>query len=329
MKRLVNNITSTYIDAANKLRPNRQRRRIVAYVESFDDIAFWRHILAAYENDERYFEIQLPSHSTLEMGKKAALKNLARPDRLGQSLIVCVDADYDWLLQGQTATSRTLCQSPYVIHTYAYAIENYQCYAPSLHQCVCTATLNDRPTFDFVALLTTYSTIVWPLFVWNIWCYRHDEYKTFGINEFGHFAALTKVNAYHPEQALEALRRRVNQKVAWLQRTYPEARKDYATLRSTLQDMGVGPEVCYLFVQGHMLMDDVVLPLLEPLCTMLRKERERDICHLACHHRQQQNELSSYQHSQTPIAEVLRRNTNYDDATPMQWVKQKIEALLS
>ena len=44
-------------------------------------------------------------------------------------MIACVDSDYDYLLQGATHTSRYIINNKYVFHTYAYAIENYQCYS--------------------------------------------------------------------------------------------------------------------------------------------------------------------------------------------------------
>lgn len=43
-RNLRDNLTSSYFDAANRLYPKKARRRIVAYVESYDDIAFWRSL---------------------------------------------------------------------------------------------------------------------------------------------------------------------------------------------------------------------------------------------------------------------------------------------
>ena len=70
-------------------------------------------------------------------------------ENVGESMIACVDADYDYLLQGVTELSRTVNHSPYVFHTYAYAIENLQCYAGSLHDVSVAVTLNDHKIFDF------------------------------------------------------------------------------------------------------------------------------------------------------------------------------------
>ena len=52
-KRLTHNINSRYLEAANSLRPGgKKKKRIVAYVESYDDIFFWRSVLSEFENEE-------------------------------------------------------------------------------------------------------------------------------------------------------------------------------------------------------------------------------------------------------------------------------------
>ena len=64
-KRLTENITSRYIQAANNLRAKTARKRIVAYVESYDDVSFWSHILSRFDNDTTYFQVLLPSSDVL------------------------------------------------------------------------------------------------------------------------------------------------------------------------------------------------------------------------------------------------------------------------
>ena len=326
-KRLTENITSAYIESANRLRPKKARRKIVAYVESYDDVFFWRSVLQEFESDDVGFEVMLPNRTRLMRGKKSALK-----ERLGEGLgaymIACVDADYDWLMQGQTETSRILCQSPYVLHTYAYAIENYQCYAPSLHTACVMSTLNDREVINLEAFLTEYSTVVWPLFVWSIWAYRYEHYNVFSINDFSEIVIIRDINPYHPQDTIEYVRRRVNRKIAWLQHRFPQGKKTYAPLRDELLSLGLTPETCYLYMQGHMLFDNVVMSLLGPVCAILRKEREKEIKHLAVHETQRQNELSSYQHSQSPIDVMLRKSVGYKDSAPYQWLRRDIRKLL-
>ena len=73
--RLRDHLNSRYFEAANQLTSKKARRRIVAYVESYDDIYFWRTVLSRFENEHRYFEVMLPSHKQLERGKKAVLSS--------------------------------------------------------------------------------------------------------------------------------------------------------------------------------------------------------------------------------------------------------------
>ena len=119
------------MEAANRLNSKKSRRKIIAYVESYDDVFFWRTVFQQFENEKQYFEVMLPSHHRLERGKKSVLMRLLARNT-GRDLICCVDADYDYLIQGATETSKKMLYCPYVFHTYAYAIENLQCFAPSL-----------------------------------------------------------------------------------------------------------------------------------------------------------------------------------------------------
>ena len=48
---LRDNLTSSYFNAAHKLYSKKARRRIIAYVESYDDVAFWRTLLEEFEDD--------------------------------------------------------------------------------------------------------------------------------------------------------------------------------------------------------------------------------------------------------------------------------------
>ena len=56
MKRLRDNINSAYISAMNRLGGKHARKRIVAYVESYDDVFFWSNLLRPLETDNYYFE---------------------------------------------------------------------------------------------------------------------------------------------------------------------------------------------------------------------------------------------------------------------------------
>ena len=305
MSRLSAHLNSAYIAAASRLEGRTARPRVVAYVESYDDILFWRDALTEAAPHVQ-FEVVLPSRLTLGRGKKIALAN-----RLGPHMIACVDADYDFLMQGATPTSETVCRSPYVVHTFVYAIENLQCHAEVLDRVCVMATLNDRTAFDFRAFLTAFSRIIHPLLVWNVWAYRYGYFTHFSLTDFARTVEVREVPIHHPERMIEALRRRVNRQIASLQRRFPQARDGYKPLRAEMERLGVTPETAYLYMRGHDLADVVVGPILAVVCDVLRREREREITRLACHAVQQQNELAAYRHAVAPVEEMLRKHTAY------------------
>lgn len=327
MKKLTDNITSRYFDAANRMGQKSKKHKVIVYVEGYEDVAFWRGVLSEYENDERTFEVMLPSRTSLARGKKSAMMNRLG-NGLGTSMIACVDADYDYLMQGTSPFSKTILNSRYVIHTVAYAIENYQCYSPGLHEVCVMATLNDRNIFDFEAYLQAYSEIIHDLFVWSVWAHRTGNASEFTLTSFNNATEVRNLNIARPETALEEVRKSVNRKIAWLQRRFPEAKGKIKPLKDEMERLGVRPDNTYMFIQGHHLLDNVVMAAVEPVCTRLRREREKEIKALAEHERQMDNELSNYMHTQIPAEQSVKRNTAYKESEEYAMIRNQVEHFL-
>lgn len=327
MKRLTDNLNSAYVEAANRLSSKKSRRRIVAYVESYDDVFFWRTVLSRYENSKRYFEVMLPSHTTLGRGKKTVLMNRLG-NQLGECMIACVDADYDYLMNGATQTSQMIIGNPYVLHTYAYAIENLQCYAPSLHNVCVMVTLNDHSVFDFEDYMGRFSQAIFPLFVWSIWHYRRSIYGQFTITDINHIAELGGFSIHNPQLSIDKLKHKVRSKVNALQRLHPDAKESYLQLKHELIEMGVTPETTYLYIQGHHLFDKIVMPIMGRVCSQLIQEREQEIRRQAVHDTQRRNELSCYSNSIQEISQMLKKNMGYMESEPFRRIQQDVERLL-
>jgi hypothetical protein len=326
--KLKDNLNSRYFEAANQLTSKKARRRIVAYVESYDDIFFWRTVLTRFENDKRYFEVMLPSHRKLERGKKSVLMNFIE-GRVGEDMIACVDADYDYLLQGVTAQSKKVVESPYVFHTYAYAIENLQCYAPSLHEVCVAVTLNDHRIFDFDDYLRQYSEAIFPLFVWSVWAYRTGQHNKFSLSDLARVIDPGGFNVFAPQPSLDHLRQKVNRKVRQLQAEYPDNKEQYLQVKASIRELGVTPQTTYLYIQGHSLFDNVVVPILTKVCNRLRLERQEEISRTARHHTQRTNEMSCYEHSLQDIRQMLKKNIGYSFSPQFRQVQADIERYLT
>jgi len=328
-QRLRDNITSGYVEAANRLKSKSAKRRIVAYVESYDDVLFWRTLLGSYEDDTRFFEVMLPSRETLERGKRSVLMSLVRGGMLGSDMIACVDADYDYLLQGSTETSELVVKSPFVLHTYAYSIENMQCYAPSLHNVCVMVTLNDHAIFDFNSFIKRFSEIIYPLFIWSVWHYRNNTYPRFTLTEFNHFMEFSNFNIDNPKESLRNLQGKIARKSAWLKGRNPNAKQSYMALKGELRSLGVRPDNTYLYIQGHHLFNKVVVPIIGKVCDRLIREREQEIKRQAVHSTQMYNELSCYNHSIQDIAQMLKKNFGYMQSEQFACMKRDIEQYLA
>lgn len=326
--RLKDNISSSYFEAAQKLYPKKSRRRIIAYVESYEDIGFWKTLLGEFENDTCYFQVMLPSATSLSKGKKQVLLNTLNVAELGKSLIACVDSDFDFLLQGSTSTSRKINSSRYVFQTYAYAIENYHCYADSLHNACVQATLNDRHLVNFEKFMTRYSEIAYPLFLWIIWFYRNNDTHTFPMYDFNVIIQLRNVRLKNPYACLDEVQKQVASKLSELEAEYAGQKQPVIELGKELQAFGLTPGSTYLYIQGHHIMDNVVLKLLTPVCSVLRRQREEEIKRLAGHNVQYRNELSSYQNTQMSISAALKKNNGYKGLFLYRWLCNDIQAFL-
>jgi hypothetical protein len=261
----------------------------VAYVESYDDIYFWRTVLSEFENDKRYFEVMLPSKINLTRGKKSVLMNFLEGEPLGKDMIACVDADYDYLMAGATPSSKSILENPYVFHTYVYAIENFQCYAPSLHNVCVSVTLNDHRIFDFREYFRQFSEAIFPLFVWSIMLYRNGNYTKFTITDFNRIADPGGLNISNPATSIANVKRKVFTKINELQRTYPDAKAEYLATKESVKALGVTPQTTYLYIQGHHLFDTIASPMLSKVCNVLRQERQNEISRARAHNTQKRN----------------------------------------
>ena len=325
--RLSDNINSQYFEAANVMRGKQSRRRIVAYVESYDDIYFWRTVLSSFEDEHRYFEVMLPSKNNLTRGKKSVMMNFMG-ENVGPDMIACVDADYDYMLQGATPQSKRVLGCPYVFHTYVYAIENFQCYAPSLHDVCVAVTLNDHRIFDFREYFRQYSEACFPLFVWSVWAYRTGNHNKFSLSDYNRVTDPGGFRVQEPGISIDNVRRKVQTKVHELQRLFPNNKEAYLSLKDELFKLGVTPQTTYLYIQGHHLFDTVVAPILDKVCVLLRQERQNEIFLSKAHPTQKQNEMSCYENSQQDVKVMLKKHTGYMISDQFQQIRNDLKAYL-
>ena len=220
-------------------------------------------------------------------------------------------------------------ENPYIFHTYVYAIENYQCYAPGLHDTCVMVTLNDHNIFDFEKYLYDFSQAIWPLFVWNIWFYRGPYYKDFTITDFNRIIEPGYVKMSHPEDMIAYMRRKIIRKLNYLEKNYPQFRDQKEALIKDLNRLGVRSDNTYLFIQGHHLFDKIVYPMVEKVSEKLEDERENEIREQSIHAIQEATEMSNYKHSVEDVTQMMKKNMVYQYSEPFQKLLKDIDVFLS
>lgn len=307
---LLDNLNTDFLAAFSALMPKGSPQRVLVYVESDEDIAFWRGILTPFEESGLSFDIQLPIKNNLEKGKLAVLEFA---NRTGNNLILCVDSDYDYLLQHTTDTSTLINGNEFIFQTYTYSIENLLCYAGSLHLVSAQASKNDSKMVDFEALVQLYSKMIYPLFLWSVYFSFKQDTTFFTVANFCETIKILDPAIVREgfNTALQGLKNRVDIKVAELEGRFPNDAPQVEALANTLQPLGVENTNVYLFTHGHTIKNNVTLVFLNPIFNHLKREKEQQIRTNAKHNTALKDQINHYKNQTIPIELALNSNTEY------------------
>lgn len=309
------------------LPPEDDRYLVRVYVEGYEDVAFWRGIFDHFKNPYLRFEISVPNRDDLPKGKQVLLSMLGHCNE--ENTLLCVDSDFDYLFNGATEQSQIVLGAKNMFHTYTYATENYLCYAPSLHNVCVKATKNDMRIFDFVRFMAEYSKVIYPLFLWYVYSAQHHTENRFTLAEFRASVRLNYVDIHHNgENTLAWLQRNVMRRCEALDKDNPEIVDRVKDLATALEKRGVSRENCYLYMHGHTLMDNVMMPLLTSVCDKLRQLSIANINRSKVEGVALKNELQNYTNSLRSIKDVLLDNENYTDSPLYKQLRDDIQQYL-
>ena len=326
---LISNLNSDYIEALGDLLSRRLPEPILVYVESYEDISFWYGILKNYESPKIKFDIQLPSHDSLTKGKHEVLQRFK--NNVGSYLILCVDSDYDYLLQDKTEQSSLINQNKFIFQTYAYSVENLRCFSPSLYHVSVQASHKTHDKIDFEELLKRYSTVTYPLFIWSVFLKTIDDTTTMDITTFcSHIRVqeTIKIEENKGENYFQAVAQRVITQINYLEIAFPQHLEAFEILKNELGNLGVNPENTYLFIQGHAVEDNFVLMFMNPLHLNLKKAHENSIRTLARNSNEITQEINHYNNKISEPKEVLKSNTEYKSCFLYQKIRTDLDQFI-
>jgi hypothetical protein len=235
---------------------------VTILVEAEEDVPFWYSIFKKNIPD---LEFDVTPASRIHKGKNVVLGLKEKAD---PRLLLCVDSDYDYLIQKCRGENSDLETNPFIFQTYAYSIENYQCLPGRLRKILVEASRCSAPEelFSFDSFLEKYSEAVYQLFLYSL-AFKMDEIKNnknpFTVAEFKKVISLNnlgRINISNNGSFLaKELKRNSNE---WLekeceQEEYKAIEKTKNSIESQLKEHEVEAGNVYLFMQGHTVKDAV------------------------------------------------------------------------
>lgn len=288
------------------------RCRAAVHVENKDDIAFWSAILKHFRPEDRFHFI---AGSRNEYGRETCgvTQCLKYFDYLSPDFFICIDSDYRYLLRDRKIDIRHC-----VLQTYTYSFENHHCFADGLDDVCSRVTHLKNTVFDFCSFLKAFSNILYDLFIWHLYFQNADPIR-FSQQEFDTYICLSNCKTFplvqdNASRALDELRSRVERKVGFFGRKYPNA--DLEMIRRKYLELGLTPDNVYFFIRGHNLYDLITWVCKEVCKAILRAEkRNREVT---------RDMISELYRNRNNLDFQLRQNIKYGAYLPIRKIEEDL-----
>ena len=188
------------------------------------------------------------------------------------------------------------------------------------------AAKNDSHIFDFERFMADYSRTIYPLFLWYAYSASRKTENVFTLLEFKASVRLGYLDIFdNGVRTIEWLSRNVESRRKALEEAHPEMAAARPEFAERLRQRGVEPELTYLFMHGHTLMDNVVLVVLGCVCEKLRQMSVARIIASSKEGVALKNEMSNYTNSLRSIRDVLLDNENYTSCPLYKRLREDIQ----
>lgn len=281
MRSDIKNIPNEIHAIENSLRSSTSLPKVYVYVEDDTDIIFWRSLLKRYEN-KYSFDIStyiIPEQKKIKRkltqkefrGKDFMMKDVKENlFSLGKYQIICIDADYDLVIDNYHNYTKLLRESDYIINTYWHSVENFRCSPQNVKLFYELLTLTNISDVDFNKIYEEASKLIYPLLK-RLLISLHRN-----VNEYNICDCTNDIKKINFDSHGITLNSRLN-----IEKEI-EAHADYLArhakimnkIEASLSSLEITERNCYLMLQGHCLEEQIVIPMLEYFVEMQRKHRE-------------------------------------------------------
>ena len=324
---LVENLGGDFSENEGVLRGNPNIVKV--WVEDEFDVSFWYDLLTSFGSVYE-FEITPYDNGEIQKGKSNIISHI---DSLSNRFIACVDSDNDYLIDS-TDEARAIISSPYILHTYVYSIENYLCHPKTLKELCIKATKFTVGYDDFELFLTKYSQTIYPILLWHLFWLETSLGEPINLDDLRECLHVGKqiTTEYKLDDYLRDLKRNVLKKdnaLLYLNRAYSSK---LINLERKFRNKGLTPENCYLFLQGHLIYDNLEHDILTPISMRVKNQHVNYLYRLNGEFTEKEQRVQQYKNNtKNSLSVLLCCNYEYKNHCEIYKTKLKIdiERLLS
>lgn len=251
---------SAFLAVSSLTRPKSSKPKIYVYVEDDLDKAFWRAMLSCLA-DDYHLILQVYHVGDAEIRGKDAMMKAAFNHKVpvGERLLICIDADYDLLIDSYHPYTEFMRKCPYIITTEWYSMENLKCHPSRLVDYYDKMTLKGEITIDFEESLREVSILYWQLLLMLLVSISNGDC----YYEICHFGDDLRHISFNEKGLVEDATKTTVSTIVAKHNTYIVAHKaDIVLMENKLISYGYSSENCWEIIKGHDLAEIVVKRLL-------------------------------------------------------------------
>lgn len=241
-----------------------KRCKAAVHLESDYDKKFWVEVFKHYMPDSsfEYITYSRTMSKTQATGCAACLKyfNLGC---LSDEFFICIDSDYRRLLQQEG-----IDVDHYIFQTYTYSLENHYCYYQNVSNVFGKMGLGNQE-FDFKEFFEELSRSFYTLFIHHLISLSENDHLL-DTNRFNPLIQINRSKANPDIKTIIAdLNKRIQQVLSDLKGYYTQEKIN--AMKDQCYNLGLREDNTYLYLRGHNVFDQVVLPIIRKLKAQIEK----------------------------------------------------------
>lgn len=232
----------------------------VMVIETANDREFWTN-LSTLAAPEKKIQIYPASRIDRADGKREIEKIY---DKASEHVLLAIDSDYDYSAQMESGNSKLVNENKYIIQTFVYSKESVIQHHETLNKFALMIPLDTIKTLKVKEYLEDYSYSIYPLMTSHLYLKskgndsHESEVKTaitpkapfFDENYIDTSGAISDV-----EKAATALNKKLSKEIT--------DKDDFAAFIDILNKKNITEKTMYSYIEGHLLENKVVKPLLK------------------------------------------------------------------